>query len=219
MPFNHIIFSFGRQVNHQYLEQKLLATKYYNRLSRKQFTIEKFRNGKVVITNNSQCGTFIQKKKLGLGQTKELQQDDVIAIGDEDFEAFIFTKATGVDDSMKIPTPKASRKTAESDFCESSLNFSGFDNEKSSLGSIFSRTPSKKTQRSDVDEPSLDGKRTRNKKKVQECDSLTGKSLDEIDESVISGSQGGTTKDDGESLILHGKRERRPPKKHPDFEY
>ena len=46
-----------------------------------------------------------------------------------------------------------------------------------------------------------------------------GKSLDEIDESVISGSQGGTTKDDGESLTLHGKRERRPPKKHPDFEY
>ena len=36
--------------------------------------------------------------------------------------------------------------------------------------------------------------------------------MDEIDESVISGSQGGTTKDDGESLILHGKRERRPQK-------
>ena len=121
------------------------------------------------ITDKSSLGTFIQRKKLGSGKTTELKHNDLIGIGENAFEAFKFTfvDESGAHDSMTMKTPKTSKKSASADSDETIFGVRfGRNTSDTSYGSLFSKTPSKKTQRSESDDPMqiLDEKRTKHKK-------------------------------------------------------
>ena len=85
----------------------------------------------------------------------------------------------------------------------------------------LSRTPSKKTQRSESDDSiNLDEKKTRQKNPVKDYDSLTGMSKNNgstVSESHVTKSTFGV---DDESIIETGRGKRnRKKKKDPEFEY
>ena len=217
------MFVFGRNVNNEYLEKDLVNRKFFNTLSRKQFTIVKTES-KVEITDHSSTGTFIQKRKLGINQTTDLKHNDIISVGSEEFECFCFKIASesGAHESMTIETPKTTKKSTQSDETIFGVKF-GLNN--TSYGSLFSRslsrTPSKKTQRSESDDSiNLDEKKTRQKNPVKDYDSLTGMSKDNgstVSESHVTKSTFGV---DDESIIETGRRKRnRKKKKDPEFEY
>ena len=151
-----------------------------------------------------------------------MKHNDIISVGSEEFECFCFKIASesGAHESMTMETPKTTKKSTQSDETIFGVKF-GLNN--TSYGSLFSRslsrTPSKKTQRSESDDSiNLDEKKTRQKKPVKDYDSLTGISKDNgsiVSESQVTKSTFGV---DDESIVGRGKRNRKK-KKDPEFEY
>ena len=124
---------------------------------------------------------------------------------------------------MTMKTPKVSKKSASADSDETIFWVRyGRNTSDTSCGSLFSKTPSQKTQRSESDDSMqiLDEKRTKHKKSVRDTDSLIGKSNN--DGSIISESQAtGSTIDDGEIVgeSIGRKLTTRRKKRDPDFHY
>ena len=124
---------------------------------------------------------------------------------------------------MTMKTPKVSKKSASADSDETIFGVRyGRNTSDTSYGSLFSKTPSQKTQRSESDDSMqiLDEKRTKHKKSVTDTDSLIGKSNN--DGSIISESQAtGSTIDDGEIVgeSIGRKLRTRRKKRDPDFHY
>ena len=138
-------FAFGRNTNSHYLNESLLEKKFYTRLSRKQFALE--RNGKkVYLTDHSSSGTFINGQLLGNGNSVELFHNDMLSFGLKEHNAFLFLLTAKPDDNV---TTNGTTSKSNSSRTSGKRSKQADNDTLTSSGSTFQSDTSESNVRSD----------------------------------------------------------------------